>query len=128
MLDTNICIYFIKGMFDLNVKIKEVGIENCFISEITMAELKYGAEKSEYVEKNRESIKTFEKIFKIIAISSSIDVFAKEKARLKKEGRIKGDFDLLIGATAISNDLILVTRNIKDFEQLNNIKIQDWTK
>lgn len=50
LLDTNICIYFIKGQFELNRKIAEVGEQNCFISEMTVAELKYGVENSKTVE------------------------------------------------------------------------------
>jgi len=52
LLDTNICIYYLKGRFDLNRKIENIGIENCFISEITVAELKFGAENSERKEYN----------------------------------------------------------------------------
>lgn len=46
LLDTNICIYFIKGQFDVHRKIKAVGVENCLLSEVTIAELKYGVENS----------------------------------------------------------------------------------
>lgn len=44
LLDTNICIFLLRGQYDVDKKIDEVGLENCHISEITMAELKYGAE------------------------------------------------------------------------------------
>jgi tRNA(fMet)-specific endonuclease VapC len=47
LLDTNICIYFLKGLYQLDEKIQKAGIENCFLSEITIAELKFGAENSE---------------------------------------------------------------------------------
>ncbi|HRO43840.1 MAG TPA: hypothetical protein PL009_13470 [Flavipsychrobacter sp.] len=50
LLDTNTCIYFLKGRFELNKKIAEVGEQNCFISEMTVAELKYGVENSDTVE------------------------------------------------------------------------------
>ena len=46
LLDTNICIYYMKGLFDLDFKIDTVGNDNCFISEITLAELKYGVANS----------------------------------------------------------------------------------
>jgi tRNA(fMet)-specific endonuclease VapC len=46
---------------------------------------------------------------------------------LKKVGRILDDFDLLIGATAIYNNLILITKNVSDFDRLHNIEIEDWT-
>lgn len=51
----------------------------------------------------------------------------KKKARLKTKGKIVDEFDLLIGATAIYNNLILITRNLKDFERLDRIVIEDWT-
>lgn len=44
LLDTNICVFLLRGQYDVDKKIDEVGLENCHISEITMAELKYGAE------------------------------------------------------------------------------------
>lgn len=128
LLDTNICIYYLKGLYNLKKKIKTASVENCFISEITLAELKYGVERSERIEENRKKIDAFVQLFDIMPIFSALDIFAYEKARLKKSGNLIEDFDLLIGATAISNNLILVTRNVKDFERLNDIKIEDWTK
>lgn len=50
-----------------------------------------------------------------------------KKARLKTKGNILDDFDLLIGATAIFNDLTLITKNVSDFDRLLNIVIEDWT-
>lgn len=127
LLDTNICIYFLKGLFELHKKIERIGIENCFISEITIAELKFGAENSNSQVKNRETIDKFQNHFTIVPIFTALDVYAKEKTRLRKKGKILDDFDLLIGATAISNNFILVTKNTSDFERLENIKIEDWT-
>lgn len=54
LLDTNICIYFIKGKFDLHKKIKATGEENCFLSEVTVAELKFGVENSIHQENHRK--------------------------------------------------------------------------
>jgi tRNA(fMet)-specific endonuclease VapC len=128
LLDTNICIYFLKGKFRLKNKFDEVGFDNLYISEITVAELKFGAEKSDYPEKNRKVIQQLSSQFKQIPIFNSLDIFAKEKARLKKEGKTVDDFDLLIGATSIANGMTLVTNNVKHFERLKKIKIDNWTK
>lgn len=119
LLDTNICIYFLKGQFGLHDKIREMGEENCLLSEITVAELKFGAENSVQKQKNRKNIEEFQTKFNIIPIFPALDIFAKEKARLKTKGRILDDFDLLIGSTAIQNNLILVTRNVSDFARLD---------
>ena len=126
LLDTNICIYFLKGQFNLHEKIEEVGLDNCFISEITLAELKYGVEKSVLQSKNRIILEKFQNKFTILPIFNALDIFAKEKARLKTKGNILDDFDLLIGATEIANSLILATRNVSDFERLNEIEIENW--
>ncbi|MEY4877164.1 MAG: hypothetical protein RL708_2313 [Bacteroidota bacterium] len=127
LLDTNICIYFLKGQFNLHQKIESVGIENCYISEITIAELKYGIENSTKAEANRITLEKFQNKFTILPVFTAFDIYAKEKARLKKVGKLLDDFDLLIGATAISNNLTLATRNVTDFERLAQIKIEDWT-
>jgi len=55
LLDTNICIYYLKGMFNIKDKINIIFYNKLFISEITVAELKYGAEHSKHVEKTESS-------------------------------------------------------------------------
>jgi tRNA(fMet)-specific endonuclease VapC len=127
LLDTNICAYFLNGKYSLEEKINEVGFKNCLVSEITIAELKYGVEKSTYKEKNREILETFQAKFGILLIFPALEIYAKEKSRLKTKGKILDDFDLLIGATAIFNDLTLVTKNVSDFDRLEGIIIEDWT-
>ena len=126
LLDTNICIYFLKGLFNLDKEIEKAGLSNCYVSEITIAELKFGAENSEHQEKNRKTVDLFLSTFTIIPIFNSLDVYAKEKTRLRKKGFPLDDFDLLIGATAISNNLTLVTRNLSDFERLKGIELENW--
>ena len=128
LLDTNICIYFLKGRFGLLEKFDKIGFENLYISEITIAELKFGAAKSDRPSKNKVVVDELINRFKQIPIYSSLDIFAEEKARLRKEGNIVDDFDLLIGATAIANEMVLVTNNKKHFDRLRNIRIKNWTK
>lgn len=128
LLDTNICIFFLKGLFKLDAKIQEVGLENCFISEITVAELKFGAEKSQKVEQNRLVVSTFISQMNILPIFNSLDFYAQEKNRLQKQGTPIDEFDLLIGATALANDLVLVTNNTRHFMRLTDIQIEDWSQ
>ena len=127
LLDTNICIYFLKGQYDLDKKINDIGPENCYISEITLAELKFGVEKSAQKEKNRLTLQKFERTFSTLPIFNALDIYAHEKARLQSKGKSLDEFDLLIGATAIAGNLILVTRNISDFNRMKNLDIEDWT-
>lgn len=126
LLDTNICIYFLKGRYSINKKIEQVGVQNCFISEMTVAELKYGVENSKSKESLRKIVEAFVPKFTIIPVFNSLDIYAKEKARLRKSGFMIDDFDLLIGATAINHNMIMVTNNVAHLSRLENIIIEDW--
>lgn len=128
LLDTNICIYLFRGKFDMNTKINRVGIERCAISEITLAELIYGAEHSANPDKNHQLIKELTDQLVTIPILDSVLEYGKQKSRLRNQGLIISDFDLLIGATAISNDLIMVTQNLREFKRLEGIKIENWVE
>ena len=128
LFDTNICIYYIKGKFGLNEKFRTVKKENRFISEITLAELKFGVQNSEFHEKNQVALENFLTGIQIIPIFNSLDLYAEEKARLRKKGELIDDFDLLIGVSSIANSMILVTNNESHFRRIKNIKIENWTK
>lgn len=127
LLDTNICIYYIKGLYELKSKFKDVGPENCFISEITLAELKFGVAKSQAKKKNQLALENFLSGIQILPIFPALDIYASEKARLQKSGKVIDDFDLLIGATAVSFDLVMVTNNTNHFNRIADIKLEDWT-
>jgi len=126
LLDTNICIHFFKGKYNLLEKFEEVGILNCAISEITLAELEFGAENSNNPSKNHKIIDKFIEHVTILPIFEAIPLYAKEKARLRKSGKMISDFDLFIGCTAIANNLVMVTENTREFERIKKIKIENW--
>lgn len=128
LLDTNICIHFFRGKFKLLEKINEVELQKCAISEITLAELVFGAENSRNPKSNHKLIDAFSKHVTILPIFNAIDLYAKEKVRLRKNGEMISDFDLFIGATAIANNLMMVTENIKEFERISGIQIENWIK
>ncbi|WP_445735900.1 type II toxin-antitoxin system VapC family toxin [Mariniflexile sp.] len=128
LLDTNICIHLFRGKFNLIEKFQEINLEDCAISEITLAELIFGAENSPNPKKNYKIIDTFSEQVKILPIFNSIPTYAKEKVRLRKQGKMISDFDLLIGSTAIANDLIMITENVKEFERISNIEIENWVR
>jgi tRNA(fMet)-specific endonuclease VapC len=129
LLDTNMCVFFLRGKLNLDEIIKSKGRENCYISEMTVAELLFGAENSNDPTKSHKTVDTFIKGLSIVPIFGAIKLYAKEKVRLRKIGKPMNDeFDLLIGVTAIENKLILVTDNVKDFQHLEGIKIENWFK
>src|SRR4051794_25763500 len=129
LLDTNICIFFLRGKLNLDVIFKEKGRENCYISEITVVELRYGAENSDNPAKSHEAVDAYLNGLSIIPIFGCIKRYAKEKVRLRRIGKpMHDEFDLLIGVTAIEHKLTLVTDNLKDLERLDGIKIENWHK
>lgn len=83
---------------------------------------------TEQKEKKRKVLENFLSGIKIIPIFYALDLYAKEKARLRKQGIVIDDFDLLIGTTAVAYQLTMVTNNQAHFERLIGIELQDWTK
>jgi len=86
LLDTSICVFFLRGKLQLDEIIREKGRENCYISEITVAELRYGAENSDHPQKSHKAVDGFISGLSIIPIFGCIKRYAKEKVRLKKIG------------------------------------------
>ena len=130
LLDTNICIHLFKGHEHLEHKIETVGIGSCYLSEITVLELMFGVENSAPNRRaaNRESLDWLRAAFsgRILLIGESFMEYARQKVALRRAGLPTGEFDLLIGSTAIAHNLTLVTRNTKDFKNLNPIRLENW--
>lgn len=128
LLDTNICIHFLRGKFGLLQKFQELRIENFAISQITLAELVFGEENSSNSKKNLELIEIFSNQVLNLPIFNAIYLYGKEKARLRSKGLMISDFDLFIGCTAVEKQLIMVTENQKEFERISGIEIENWIK
>ncbi|MBO6219476.1 MAG: PIN domain-containing protein [Treponema sp.] len=129
LLDTSICIFLLRGKYDVDKKIDSVGLENCAISEITAAELKYGATlgKKMNIQSRNQNLDEFLNNIKILPMYDAIDLYAEEKSRLRLNGTPSDDdFDLLIGCTSIVNNLTLVTDNTDDFKRIKDIKMENW--
>lgn len=130
LLDTNIWIHFIKGEYDLRNRIQKVGFQSCYLSEITIAELLYGVEKSAPDRKaiNLQRVLDLRTAFseQTIAISGCLAEYARQKAQLIRMGRRVDDLDIFIGSSSIVEGFTLVTRNTKDFINMNGIKLENW--
>ena len=127
LLDTSICVFFLRGRLALNEQIKEKGRANCYLSEITVFELRYGAQNSNDPEKSHPAVDKFVNGLTIIPIYGCERRYAEEKVRLRKLGTpVHDEFDLLIGVTAVEHQLTLVTDNEIDFVRVRGIKIENW--
>jgi tRNA(fMet)-specific endonuclease VapC len=128
LLDTNICIFYFKKKYNVDKRLQQVGFENCAISEITLAELFYGAECSADVAKNMAIIRKLTCKIMIVPVFDALTVYAKAKHLLRQAGIIIDDLDIFIGATAIANNMIMVTDNEKHLGRLSKIQIENWVE
>ncbi|MBQ8712943.1 MAG: type II toxin-antitoxin system VapC family toxin [Prevotella sp.] len=129
LLDTNICAFLLRGKYGVTQHIDLVGLSACAISEITVAELKYGQILGQLKggPKYRDQhLDDFFRNIEICPIAQAFDLYAEEKARLQLAGTPADDFDLLIGCTSVVGRMTMVTENIKDFKNINGIKMENW--
>ena len=130
LLDTNICIHLFKGHEGLTNKLEVVGLNSCYLSEITILELMFGVENSALNRRsaNRENLDWLRAAFsgRILLIGAGFEEYARQKAALRQAGLPTREFDLLIGSTAIAHNLTLVTRNTRDFKNLNKVELENW--
>lgn len=127
LLDTDVCIEIIKHNERVLDKVEAVGEENCFVTDITVAELFYGAAKSGCPE-HFDDVDTILQSFDIMPLLPSLRLYGENKALLENKGRMIGEFDLLIGSCATYHDLIMVTSNLKHFDHIPDIKLEDWAQ
>ncbi len=129
-LDTNICVYFLKGSHPNIVKnIQPMHPSNIKIPSIVKAELLYGAEKSRNRNENLNIVLQFLDPYEIIDFDDNATYeYAAIRSALEKNGKIIGPNDLLIASIVKAGNGILVTNNEKEFKNIKNLKIENWIK
>jgi tRNA(fMet)-specific endonuclease VapC len=128
LLDTNICIYIIKQKPQqvLN-RFQTLNLSDIGVSSITVAELEYGAYKSQRIEQNRIALGQFLMPLEVLPFDEqSTQIYGSLRAALERQGNIIGAMDLLIAAQAKSLGLTLVTNNISEFSRIPDLKLQNW--
>jgi tRNA(fMet)-specific endonuclease VapC len=129
LIDTDIIIYSLNGDPAVRDHFQARRSVPKHISVITYGELKFGALKSSRREQNLARVSRVADLFKIVPVSRPvIDIFADIKAGLTKKGTSISDLDLLIAATALSLDLVLVTNNTGHFERVPGLTVENWKK
>jgi tRNA(fMet)-specific endonuclease VapC len=128
LIDTDILIYSINGNAEVNRRFAEKRNDPKSISVITYGELFFGAKKSGRPEKNLARVRRIAELFPIIEITPAImETYGEYKAILSGAGTLIDDMDLLIAATAISHNLILVTNNSRHFSRVEGLEIENWS-
>ena len=127
LLDTNICVYWLKGNELIEQKIISVGMDNVALSFINVSELYYGAYKSQRIESNLNMVRQLTEQLNVVESDEAIcEIFGKLKAELEGAGAIIDDADLLIAACAKVHGLVLVTNNMKHFKRIKGLKLENW--
>lgn len=129
LLDTNTCIYIINKKPPSAVdKIRSKHPDEVSISTITIAELEYGVYRSKHADQNRIALLEFLVPFVILDFDqSAAAVYGSVRASLERKGTPIGPMDLLLAAQALSQQLILVTNNEKEFRRVAALRIENWT-
>ena len=127
LLDTDICIYWLKGIDEIKKGVERTGEDNLAISIITLGELKYGAYYSKRVKQNLQKLADFLRKVELVYLDEkSIDQYGKIKADLRRRGRLIEDFDLLNASIALSKNWTFVTNNLRHYERIEGLKIENW--
>lgn len=130
MLDTNILIYLIKEHPEsVQNRFRQHKLEDVCISSITLAELMYGVEKSSAKMKNKFALLSMLTAVQVLDFSSAAaEQYGILRADLEKRGQLIGPMDMLIGAHALAEGLILVTNNEKEFCRVKGLKMENWVQ
>ena len=128
LLDTNTCIYFLnKSSENIIARMKSLSPTDIKLSSITVAELFFGAEKSNAKKKNQAIVEAFIHNFERIPFDNKCcRNYAEIRSSLQKKGTPIGPMDLLIASIALTNHLTLVTNNVKEFKRVKGLIIENW--
>ena len=128
LIDTNICIYSIKGQIaSLNQHLFTISPDDIFVSSVTVGELFYGAAKSRWGGRTRETLNGFLANFHILPFDENDAILlGRIRANLESAGTPIGAYDLMIAAQGVSKGLTVVTHNVREFSRVPGICLEDW--
>jgi len=127
LLDTNTIIYFFKGIGDIDKTLFSYSPQDIYVTSIVIYELEVGIAKSNDAKKRKAQLE------KLLSQINIVDFSQKEakssaniRASLEKAGTPIGPIDTLIAGCALANNLTLVTRNVKEFQRVKELNIENW--
>jgi len=128
LLDTNVCIVYLKGRnLSLKQRLDTVSIQDIAVCSVVKAELCYGAMKSANPERNFALQQSFLAQFVSLPFDDlTATTFGEIRAQLEIRGMPIGAYDLQIAAIALANNLTLVTHNTREFERVQGLQLEDW--
>ncbi len=130
LIDTNICIYIMNQRPpEVIQKFKATELGQIGVSAITVSELYYGVAKSQHQKQNTKRVEEFLAPFEILSYNEDASkYYGIIRSQLEAQGEVIGPLDMLIAAHALSENLVLVTNNEKEFQRIPSLKIENWAK
>ncbi len=125
IIDSDTLISLVRGQHGVQQKMVHIGLSQCKVSEISLAELYVGAYKRNDI-KGMGQANYIAQTFEIVPISPHLEDYAKLRAGLERQGCKLDSMDLFIAASALAEDLTLVTHNTKHFSRVPGLKLEDW--
>lgn len=128
LLDTDTCIYYLKGVQPVASRMLVASAGDVAICRITQMELFFGAYHSALVEHNLKRVRMFSRSVVVLDLDEKAsETFGRIKSALRRKGVGVSDFDLAIAATALTWHLVMVTNNVRHFEPIPGLKVENWT-
>ena len=128
LLDTSICVPLInRSEPDLADRLLSHKPGSVLLCSVVKAELHFGARNSARVAENIDRVHRFCRAFESLPFDDSgAERYGSIRAQLRREGRPIGGNDMLIAATALANDVTLVTRNLSEFRRVPELRVESW--
>lgn len=127
LLDTNMCVYAIKRVPNVIDRLRRLSPDDVSVSSVTLAELWFGARKSSKPARTRASVDSFLDPIAVISFDpAAAEDYAEIRFELERSGQPIGERDLLIASVARSRGLTVATHNMKEFNRVPALAVEDW--
>jgi tRNA(fMet)-specific endonuclease VapC len=128
LLDTDICIYWLRDRYSVREKVRQIGWNEISICVITAAELYYGAYNSSRIAENLGRAEFFVQQLPVLPLTdNTLRRFGELKAQFRRIGQPIADFDLMIASVALTEGKILVTNNTRHYDRITGLQLENWT-
>ena len=130
LLDTNHCIFLINHKYpQVGRRLARQKVGAVAVSTITTAELWHGVENSARKEQNQAALGKFLLPLEVLPFDEkAVQAYGNIRCQLERMGKVIGAMDLLIAAHAVSSGAVLVSQNLREFQRVPGLKLEDWTQ
>jgi tRNA(fMet)-specific endonuclease VapC len=129
VLDTNTCIAALRDDAAVLSRLLRVPPDRVAVSAMTVAELWFGALKSDHPARGRATADAFLAPFRRLAFDeAAAEHYATARRHLESRGTPIGERDLVIAATALAHDLTVITNNTREFRRVPGLRVEDWSR